>query len=164
MTGLLLLLFAVVAGSFLPMQAGVNARLAHFVGGPVRASMISFFVGAVVLLIVALLFTRGGAKPSEAPWWAWIGGALGAFYVTSTVVVPVRIGAAAVLRHPRRRAARDERACRPVRLARLRAEGHHAAPGRGRRAADRGRAPRPALLALTALAGTLTAGASRAPR
>ena len=95
MTGLLLLLFAVVAGSFLPLQAGVNARLAHYVGGPVRASMISFFVGAVVLLVVALLFTRGGAKPSEAPWWAWIGGALGAFYVTSTVVVPVRIGAAA---------------------------------------------------------------------
>lgn len=29
MTSLLLLLFAVVAGAFLPMQAGVNARLAH---------------------------------------------------------------------------------------------------------------------------------------
>jgi bacterial/archaeal transporter family-2 protein len=94
-TGVLLLLFAVVAGSFLPVQAAVNARLTHYVGGPVRASMISFFVGAVVLLIVALLFTRGGAKPSDAPWWAWVGGALGAFYVTSTVVVPVRIGAAA---------------------------------------------------------------------
>jgi bacterial/archaeal transporter family-2 protein len=94
-TGVLLLLFAVVAGSFLPVQAAVNARLTHYVGGPVRASMISFFVGAVVLLIVALLFTRGGAKPSDAPWRAWVGGALGAFYVTSTVVVPVRIGAAA---------------------------------------------------------------------
>ena len=57
--------------------------------------MISFFVGAVVLLVVAVLFTRGGAKPEDAPWWAWIGGALGAFYVTSTVVVPIRIGTAA---------------------------------------------------------------------
>jgi transporter family-2 protein len=77
------------------LQAGVTARLAQYVGSPIRASMVSFFVGAIVLLIVALLFTRGGARPSEAPWWAWIGGALGAFYVTSTVVVPVRIGAAA---------------------------------------------------------------------
>jgi bacterial/archaeal transporter family-2 protein len=94
-TGLLLLLFAIVAGACLPLQAGVNARLEQFVGGPVRASLISFVVGAVVLLAIVLLFYRGGARGGHAPWWAWIGGALGAFYVTSTVVVPVRIGAAA---------------------------------------------------------------------
>jgi transporter family-2 protein len=95
-TGLLLLLFAVVAGSFLPLQAGVNARLAHFVGGPVRASAISFGVGAIALLIVVLLFYRHAhTRAHDAPWWAWIGGLLGAFYVTATVVVPVRIGAAA---------------------------------------------------------------------
>ena len=96
MTSLLLLLFTVVAGSFLPMQAGVNARLARFVGGPVRASMVSFAVGALALFLVVLLFYRSeGQHASDAPWWAWVGGLLGAFYVTSTVVVPVRIGAAA---------------------------------------------------------------------
>ena len=96
MTGLLLLLFAVVAGSFLPAQAGVNTRLAHYVGGPVRASMISFAVGALALFVVVLVFYRSeGHRASAAPWWAWIGGLLGAFYVTATVVVPVRIGAAA---------------------------------------------------------------------
>jgi len=96
MTALLLLLFAVVAGAFLPLQAGVNARLAHFVGGPVRASMISFAVGALALFLVVILFYRQGhTNVREAPWWAWVGGLLGAFYVTATVVVPVRIGAAA---------------------------------------------------------------------
>jgi bacterial/archaeal transporter family-2 protein len=95
MTALLLLLFAVVAGSFLPLQAGVNARLAQFVGGPVRASLISFVVGAVVLFVMVVVFYRGGERGGHAPWWAWIGGGLGAFYVVSTVVVPVRIGAAA---------------------------------------------------------------------
>jgi len=95
-TGVLLLLFTVVAGSFLPAQAGVNARLAKFVGGPVRASMVSFAVGAVALFLVVLLFYRSqNQHASDAPWWAWIGGLLGAFYVTSTVVVPIRIGAAA---------------------------------------------------------------------
>ncbi len=95
MTGLLLVLFALVAGLFLPLQAGVNTRLAHFVGGPVRASMVSFAVGAIVLLVVVLLFYRsGGVHARHAPWWAWLGGFLGAFYVTATVVVPVRIGAA----------------------------------------------------------------------
>jgi len=96
MTSLLLLLFTVVAGAFLPMQAGVNARLAQFVGGPVRASMVSFGVGALALFLVVVLFYRSEThRVSAAPWWAWVGGLLGAFYVTSTVVVPVRIGAAA---------------------------------------------------------------------
>jgi transporter family-2 protein len=43
-----------------------------------------------------MLFYRStGQRASDAPWWAWVGGVLGAFYVTATVVVPVRIGAAA---------------------------------------------------------------------
>ncbi len=92
---LLFVLFAIVAGTFLPLQAGVNTRLAAYVGGPVRASMISFAVGALALLVVVLLFYRsGGVHAKHAPWWVWTGGLLGAFYVTSTVVVPVRIGAA----------------------------------------------------------------------
>jgi transporter family-2 protein len=93
---LLLLLFAIVAGACLPIQAGVNARLAQFVGGPVRASAISFTIGAICLaLVVALFYRSGGQRAGDAPWWAWIGGALGAVFVTSSVVVPVRIGAAA---------------------------------------------------------------------
>jgi transporter family-2 protein len=96
LTGVLLLAFAVVAGSFLPLQAGVNSTLAKFVGGPVRASFVSFGIGTLVLLGVVVLFYRGEhTRAGHAPWWAWVGGALGAFYVTSTVVVPPRIGAAA---------------------------------------------------------------------
>jgi transporter family-2 protein len=58
--------------------------------------MISFVVGALALFLVVLLFYRTAhTRTGEAPWWAWVGGLLGAFYVTATVVVPVRIGAAA---------------------------------------------------------------------
>ena len=92
----LLVLIAIAAGVFLPLQAGVNTRLAHFVGGPVRASAVSFVVGAVVLLVVvAIAYRSSGHRAGDAPWWAWIGGALGAFYVVSAVVVGPRIGAAA---------------------------------------------------------------------
>jgi transporter family-2 protein len=80
MTGLLLLLFAIVAGAFLPAQAGVNGRLAQFVGSPV---------------VVLVFYRSEDHRASAAPWWAWLGGLFGAFFVTSTVVVPVRIGAAA---------------------------------------------------------------------
>jgi transporter family-2 protein len=93
---LLLVLFAIVAGAFLPLQAAVNTRLSHFVGGPLRASFISFAIGAVVLLAVVVLAARSeGHRAGDAPWWAWVGGALGAFYIVSSIVVPPRIGAAA---------------------------------------------------------------------
>jgi transporter family-2 protein len=95
MTGILLVAFAAVAGVFLPLQAAVNSQLARYVGGPVRASMVSFGVGTVAMFLVVLAFYRSESHhAADAPWWAWVGGLLGAFYVTSTVVVPVRIGAA----------------------------------------------------------------------
>ena len=90
------LLLAVVAGSALPFQAGINARLATFVGGPIRASAISFAVGTVVLVVVALVATRGvvsTGRLGSVPWWGWLGGAVGAGYVASTVAAAPRLGA-----------------------------------------------------------------------
>ena len=58
------LVLAFVAGGGLPVQAGLNARLAEWVGGPIRASMISFGLGTVVLFLLALIATRGVVKPT----------------------------------------------------------------------------------------------------
>jgi transporter family-2 protein len=93
---LLYLLLAVAAGGALPFQAGINARLALFVGGPIRASMISFAIGTLVLLAVALVATRGAVSTGrlgQVPWWGWIGGAVGAGYVASAVAAAPRLGA-----------------------------------------------------------------------
>jgi bacterial/archaeal transporter family-2 protein len=90
------LLLAFVAGGALPVQAGINARLAEWVGGPIRASMISFGVGTIVLFLLALVATRGvvnTGRLDEIPWWAWLGGAVGAGYVASTVAAAPRLGA-----------------------------------------------------------------------
>jgi transporter family-2 protein len=90
------LLLAIAAGGALPVQAGINARLATFVGGPVRASMISFAVGTLVLLVLALIATRGvvsTGRVSQVPWWGWVGGAVGAGYVASAVAAAPRLGA-----------------------------------------------------------------------
>jgi transporter family-2 protein len=94
--GLAFLLLAVAAGGALPFQAGINARLASFVGGPIRASAISFAVGTVVLVLVALVATRGvvsTGRLGSVPWWAWLGGAVGAGYVASAVAAAPRLGA-----------------------------------------------------------------------
>jgi len=93
---LVFLVLAFVAGGALPVQAGLNARLATFVGGPIRASMISFAVGTLVLFALSLLVTRGVVNTErlgQVPWWAWLGGAVGAGYVASTVAAAPRLGA-----------------------------------------------------------------------
>jgi transporter family-2 protein len=90
------LLLAVVAGGALPFQAGINARLATFVGGPIRASAISFAVGTIALVVVALIATRGvisTGRLGSVPWWGWLGGAVGAGCVASTVAAAPRLGA-----------------------------------------------------------------------
>jgi transporter family-2 protein len=90
------LVLALVAGAALPVQAGINARLATYVGGPLRASMISFAIGTVALALLALIATRGlvsTARAGEVPWWGWLGGVVGAGYVASVVASAPRLGA-----------------------------------------------------------------------
>ena len=93
-------LFAVAAGAMLPFQFGINSVLARYVDGAARASLVSFVVGALVLLAAVLLFFRGVpavAKAGEAPWWVWVGGLLGAFYVLGSVVTAPKLGAATLV-------------------------------------------------------------------
>jgi bacterial/archaeal transporter family-2 protein len=90
------LLFALVAGAMLPIQFGVNAQLATWLGSSVRAAFVSFLVGALALAVAVLAFARdwpGTERVSGAPWWVWIGGALGAFYVLGSIVAAPRLGA-----------------------------------------------------------------------
>ena len=90
------LLFAVAAGAMLPLQFGINAQLSHWVSSPIRAAFVSFVVGTIVLLGVATTVRK--PLPSldrlgHVPWWAWLGGVLGAFYVTGSIVSAPKLGA-----------------------------------------------------------------------
>src|SRR3954470_17962922 len=90
------LLLAAAAGAMLPLQFGVNAQLAHWLGSPIRAAFVSFLVGAVALLVVAAFVRKplpSLARLGDVPWWVWIGGLLGAFYVTGSIVTAPRLGA-----------------------------------------------------------------------
>lgn len=91
-------LFALAAGAALPIQVGVNSELARWVDSPVRASLVSFAVGTLVLAALTVAAFRDWPSPgriADAPWWAWAGGVLGAFYVVASVVTGPRLGAAA---------------------------------------------------------------------
>ena len=88
------LLFALAAGAMLPIQFGINAQLATWVGGSVRAALVSFVVGALGLLVAVLIAARGWPeRAGDAPWWVWIGGLLGAFYVLGSIVTAPKLGA-----------------------------------------------------------------------
>lgn len=85
---------AFIAGTFLPIQSGMNNKLAKTGGSPIHASMISFAIGLLALVIYILLTSQDiswrGIK--DAPTYAWLGGVLGAFYVTIIVLAFPKIG------------------------------------------------------------------------
>lgn len=90
---------AFVIGVLLPLQALINAALGRQTAGPLFASLASFLVGTVVLL-VAWLATRPDFAMSaltRAPWWAWTGGVIGAVFVASATLLVPRLGAAALI-------------------------------------------------------------------
>jgi len=92
------LVFALLAGAMLPIQFGINAQLAHWVGGSIRAAFVSFVVGAAALLVAVLFAQRGiPDRAGDAPWWVWIGGVLGAFYVLGSIVTAPKLGAATLV-------------------------------------------------------------------
>jgi transporter family-2 protein len=92
------LLFALAAGAMLPIQFGINAQLAEWLGGSVRAAFVSFVVGATALLVAVLVASRGWPdRAGDAPWWVWTGGLLGAFYVLGSIVTAPKLGAATLV-------------------------------------------------------------------
>ena len=93
-------LFAVAAGAMLPFQFGINSVLARYVDGAARASLVSFVVGTLALLLAVLVYFRGmpsGDRLAAGPWWIWAGGILGAFYVLGSVVTAPKLGAATLV-------------------------------------------------------------------
>jgi bacterial/archaeal transporter family-2 protein len=93
-------LFGLAAGAMLPFQAGINAQLAEYLGSPLRAALVSFAIGVLVLLPVVVVFVRGLPsvdRVAVAPWWVWLGGALGAFYVAGSITSAPRLGAVTLI-------------------------------------------------------------------
>lgn len=98
--GSIALVAAFLGGWVIPLQAGLNARLAQALGTPVWAALISFTVGTLALLPIALMLrspARAFGDLSGLPWWAWTGGFLGALFVTITVFVAPVVGATAMI-------------------------------------------------------------------
>jgi transporter family-2 protein len=94
-------LLGVVAGACIAVQAPINTQLGRDIGLPVAAATISFLAGSVALVIATIVVVRTQsislAWAAPAPWLYFAGGLLGTVYVTTTILLTPRIGAAAVM-------------------------------------------------------------------
>ena len=91
------ILLALAAGAMMPTQAATNNKMAGVVESPILAAFISFFVGTVALfvyMLIAGVSITNLTSAKEAPAIAWIGGLLGAFFVTAAVMLVPRLGVA----------------------------------------------------------------------
>ena len=92
---------AVLAGIGNAVQSGTNATLVKTLAQPFAAGLAVACVTGTTFLAVGLVSGRLSLPSAEqalqAPWWAWIGGALGAVVVLSQLFVARQIGAAPYL-------------------------------------------------------------------
>lgn len=75
-------------------QTAINARLGAALDNPVQAALVSFSVGAILLLFICLLpgVRKQPAGKEPVPVWTWFSGVLGAFFVLTNLYVAGRIG------------------------------------------------------------------------
>lgn len=79
----LVILLLILAGTFVSLQASINARLAKYIGF-LEAAFVSFLVGTVTLMILVLFKGENNLKSiGEVPIIYLTGGILGALFVFS---------------------------------------------------------------------------------
>ncbi len=94
------IILALAAGIMMPVQAGVNAILGSHLKTPFLAAFVSFSVGTVALAALCLLLRvplPGPGLVSKLPLWLWTGGLMGAFFVTTTIILAPKLGAVVLL-------------------------------------------------------------------
>ena len=94
--GFLSIFLALIAGALQPFQAAINARLGKEVGNPIFSVFVSGLLSGAVLGVY-LLFTRqvlpkGWHAAVGLPWWMWLGGFIGAAYLTAIVLSTSKLG------------------------------------------------------------------------
>ena len=86
----------VLVGVCTAIQTSVNGYMGGIAGSSMHAGEINLAVGAVLLLVAALVTSprQLARKPSPGPWWMWLGGLVGATFVISGATLAPLLGTA----------------------------------------------------------------------
>ena len=90
-----LIFLAFLCGAVFPTQAALNSQMTKFVGHPVLAALLSFLSGLIGLFLYALIARlplSSLLQAKNAPWYVWFAGLLGAFYISTVIVLIPRLG------------------------------------------------------------------------
>jgi transporter family-2 protein len=94
-------LMAICAGALFPIQSAANALLGRGIGGPVAGTLVSFLTGLIVLVVFNTVLFRQWPDLAELKAQPvallWIGGSIGAVFLSANVFLAPRLGAAATL-------------------------------------------------------------------
>lgn len=95
------MLFALLAGAGLPIQGAINAQLRLDLNAPITVGAFSFIVATASMALVLIIRQAVSSAPApkvaplrQVPWWGWVGGFVGASYVTSVFLLIPVIGTA----------------------------------------------------------------------
>lgn len=92
----LLFLFALFLGGLIPIQTSVNSQLRQKVHSPILASFVNASIGVIALVLFNLIGGFGVHLPPDfwetTPWWAFIGGPLGAVIVITAILLMPYLG------------------------------------------------------------------------
>ena len=90
------IIFEILAGIGVPIQTSINARLRKKVGSPYRASLVSFAVSLIFLVLLLLILGQGVHIPFDKmlqePVWIWFGGICSFIYVTGNILLFAKLG------------------------------------------------------------------------
>ena len=89
---------ALIIGCGGPVQAGINSTLAKTLGHPLLGAITNTTIATLIIFIVMITFRvplPSMKTISSAPWWAWLGGFIGAFAVFGALNYAPKMGAAA---------------------------------------------------------------------
>jgi len=91
---------ALLIGGLLAVQGSINSQLGGILKNPLQAAFVSFFIGTLTLFVLNVLMRTElptKAVIVEIPIYLFIGGIVGAIYVSSAIILIPKIGVATML-------------------------------------------------------------------
>lgn len=91
---------AIIAGTLIPLQAGLNAQLRFRLDSPYYATLVSITVSLVAIGLYCLAARPPLpvlAQAAQSPWWVWAGGIVGVVYIFMVLLLAPKLGATALI-------------------------------------------------------------------